>query len=194
MKYGLLEGRGEEIKISDRAMQILHPQSQEEKAQAIKAAAAEPALFREIAEKFPGRAPTEEVLRNYLVRSGFAPAAVPAAILAYRETNEFVEREAGAYDSGPVSIQLEPGHMQLTGHAATLSVSSQPKKIEQIQDGERQLGRWDFEGGSYVRIMIGGDVDTEAALDMVELIVGNKRKELERINARRLREELESKN
>src|SRR5665213_535998 len=64
VKYGLLDGRGDEIRISDRTMRILHPQSAEEKASALREAAGEPVLFRELAEKFPGRMPSEEILRN----------------------------------------------------------------------------------------------------------------------------------
>src|SRR5271155_5888309 len=56
-KYGLLEGRGEEVRVSDRAMRYLNPMSDEERAEAIRDAAFEPTLFRELSEKFPGRLP-----------------------------------------------------------------------------------------------------------------------------------------
>jgi len=182
-KYGLLEGRGTDIRISERALQILHPQSAAEKAEALRAAARDPALFQELFEKFPGQTPNEEVLRNYLVRAGFAPVAVPAAILAFRETNEFVEREVGPYDSGSVVAQPEAAQMQLTTSAPQVLTTTQMQKSEVLQPIERQVGRWDFEGGSYIRIVIGGSVDTAAALEEAELIIQRKRRELDRLNA-----------
>ncbi len=63
-KYGLLEGRGEEVKVSDRAMAILHPHSKGEQIEALRAAALEPDLFRDLASKFPGKTPHDELLRN----------------------------------------------------------------------------------------------------------------------------------
>ena len=98
-KYGLLEGRGEEVRVSDRAMAILHPHSDEEKQEALRAAATEPELFRELAGRFPGGAPNDELLRNYLLRNKFSPQAVEATILAYKETIEFVGGSSAHYDS-----------------------------------------------------------------------------------------------
>ena len=48
------------------------------------------------------------------------------------------------------------------------------------QGHERTVGRYDFEGGQYVRIMASKDIDTEEALDMVETMLTLKRKELAR--------------
>lgn len=98
-KYGLLEGGGDKLKVSDRALRILHPHSPEEKAEAVREAAREPQLFNELAERFPGGLHNEGLVRNYLIRAGFAPSAVPAVIAAYRETSELVEREAADHDS-----------------------------------------------------------------------------------------------
>lgn len=54
-----------------------------------------------------------------------------------------------------------------------------PKSVA-LQGGGRQLGRYDFEGGGYVQIIAGGEVDTEAALDMIQTLLELKRKELSR--------------
>lgn len=179
-KYGLLEGRGDEIKISDRAMRIMHPESQDERATAIREAAAEPQLFAELDDRFPGATPNEELLRNYLLRKSFAPSAVSQVILSYRETKELVEAECGGYDSSSLPIK-GPANMP---HASTLATAPyQPIPSHNIivdQTNERLVGRYDFEGGSYVRIMAGGDLPTEELLDMVETMVSLKRKEIER--------------
>jgi hypothetical protein len=98
-KYGLLERNGDELKVSERALRILHPHPPEERGAAIQEAASEPPLFAELNERFPGRMPSDDLLRNYLIRNGFAPSAVTGVITAYRETSEIAEREGHAHDS-----------------------------------------------------------------------------------------------
>lgn len=178
IKYGLLEGRAEDIKISDRTMRILHPQSPEEKAEAIRDAAQAPELFKELAERFPGRTPADDVLRNYLIRNGFAPAAVSSVIRSYRETNEFVEEVAGAYDSpnqepqqGDLSMHIAPPQAAGTGSAFV------PKPLL-LNDNERSIVTYSFEGGGVLRIIVGGDIETEEALEMAETQIAIKRNEL----------------
>lgn len=184
IKYGLLEGRGEEIRISDRAMRILHPETPEEKSAAIKDAATSPTLFQELKERFPDRLPSEEVLRNHLIRSGFAPQAVSSVILAYRETIEFSERAGGSSDS-PLSIepQLETRPSQAV--PANLSAPTPPTAFPQAaQLDERNLVLYSFEDGGLLRIAVAGDISTEEALEMAETQIAIKRKELERRDAR----------
>lgn len=182
-KYGLLEGRADEVRVSERALRILHPHSPEEKASAIQEAAIEPQLFVELAQRFPGKLPNEELLRNYLIRAGFAPSAVSSVILAYRETFELVNREVGEHDSL---------HEPMQEHAA-MNNSPSPSRPENpqpwmppqtlVSSAERPIGRYDYEDGSYIKIVASGDVDTEAALEMVETLIALKRKELERRKA-----------
>lgn len=182
-KYGLLDKLGDEVKVSNRAMRILLPESPEEKAAAIREAASDPTLFQELAARFPGMMPNEELLRNYLLRNSFAPAAVSQVILAYRDTVSLVESVGGSYDSVDIPF---------TETAAPMSPSPQPQapQAQTIQPpppvyvpvgaNERSLGRYDFEDGGYVRLAISGEMDTEAALDMIETLVELKRKELAR--------------
>jgi hypothetical protein len=180
-KYGLLERAGDEIKISDRMMRILHPQSTDERGLAIHEAARSVQLFEELDERFPGRMPNDDLLRNYLVRKGFAPAAVSSVILAYRETSELVSREAGPHDS-PEQAQEHADMMTAAAvsSAETARQSSPAIALGKGASDERPIGRYDYEDGSYVRIVAGGDIDTEAALEMVETLIDLKRKELAR--------------
>lgn len=178
-KYGLLDREGEEVKVSQRALRILHPHSAQERIEAIHEAAGLPPLFVDLAERFPGRLPSEEVLRNYLIRTGFSPSAVPGVILSYRETSEFVQREAGGYV--PQDEPAEERPMR-----PTASVTRQPVDFSQaIPSGGRQLGRYDFEGGGFVQMLAAGDVDTESALNMLETLINLKRAELKSSKARR---------
>jgi hypothetical protein len=97
-KYGLLERVGTEAKISERALQILFPNSAEERQSAIHAAANEPQLFAELNERFPGGG-SDALLRNYLTRRNFSPNALDDVILAFKETAEFVLQEVASNDS-----------------------------------------------------------------------------------------------
>ena len=101
LKYGLLEQlKDGGYKVTERTLAILHPQSPQEKAEAIKAAAQEPALFAEMLSDFPGSIPSDDNLRSYLVRRGFSPGALSAVINAYRETMSLAGGEGDGYDSG----------------------------------------------------------------------------------------------
>lgn len=186
LKYGLIDREGEDLKVSERAMKILHPHSPQEKAAAIRDAAAAPALFAELLEKFPGQMPNDDLLRNYLVRRGFAESALSAVISAYRETSEMANREAGAYDD--IETQPEDSPMQTVAPQQPFQnpnkffearVVQSPPKAEALE-GERSLGRYDFEGGRHVRIVASDNLNTEEALDMAETLIELKRKELAR--------------
>lgn len=179
-KYGLLDGRGDEIKISDRARRILHPETEEERARAIRDAASDPELFSELDERFPGATPNEELLRNYLLRRNFSSSAVSQVIRSYRETKELVEAESHGYDSlvlieGPASVQSPQPASDQPRSAAVV-----PQNRLQNQLVERSIGHYDFEGGGYIRLSVGGEIATEEALDMAEIIISLKRKEIER--------------
>lgn len=106
-KYGLLERQGENFKVSDRAVAILHPHTPEEKAQAIQQAAAEPSLFKELTEQFQGRPPSDDNLRAYLVRRGFANTALSGVIQSFRETMELARRQTAPYDAKTVRAETD---------------------------------------------------------------------------------------
>ncbi|MFZ5833868.1 MAG: hypothetical protein ACOY2B_00585 [Pseudomonadota bacterium] len=171
MKYGLLERDKENVRISDRAMRILHPQSADERLEAILEAGMEPPLFRELAEKFPGPIPSDEILRNYLIRNKFAPAAVSQVILAYRETSELVAHERGGYDSGPITKQDKLGMQTHTPPGNVV-------KPLNTNNNERVLAYYEFENGGYVRIIKSEGFSTKKALKMVETLLRLKQEEL----------------
>jgi hypothetical protein len=89
LKYGLLEGRGDEIRVSDPAVTILvDPPDSAERKEALKAAAMRPPLFSELVNQFGGQVPSEENLTAYLQKRGFKPSAAAAAAQAFRDTME----------------------------------------------------------------------------------------------------------
>ena len=92
LQYGLLEKAGKnEVRVTVRARDILHPDAPESRDAALRAAASEPDLFQRINERFPDGRPSAAALRSYFVREDFTDAAIPKAIRAYLETRDFLE-------------------------------------------------------------------------------------------------------
>jgi hypothetical protein len=107
-RYGLLEGRGTDYRITDRTVTIIaHPPGSAERIEAIRAAAASPAIFQELDKRNPDGKGSDEGLRAYLLTNKFIPDAADIAIRSYRETKRVVEAEAKGYDSA----DLEPDEM-----------------------------------------------------------------------------------
>lgn len=92
IQYGLLEKAGKnEVRVSKRAVEILHPDSAQTGADALLAAAQEPELFQRIMERFVDGSPSRNALESFLIKEGFSDTAVPSAIRAFQDTTLYVE-------------------------------------------------------------------------------------------------------
>src|SRR5437016_5983210 len=77
LKYGLMaKTEGDRRRVTDLALQILHPRDPAERSAAIRDAAFRPALFAEIAKEWNG-IPSDANLTAYLIRRNFARDAIP---------------------------------------------------------------------------------------------------------------------
>jgi len=106
-KYGLLERHGDDCRVADRALAILHPQTPFERAEAVAQAAREPALFGEMLADFPDSFPSDDNLRSYLVRRGFGEGALSQVIRSFRETMEFMLTEGPDKRLGAIAPAAE---------------------------------------------------------------------------------------
>lgn len=98
-KYGLLEGRGDDSRVSDLAVAIIaHPSGTPERAEAIKEAASKPDLFSELDGRFQNGKASDQAIRSYLLTQKFIPAAADAAIRSYRETKTLVQEDTVGYN------------------------------------------------------------------------------------------------
>lgn len=176
-RYGLLEGRGDEIKISNVAMAILRPHSEQEKIDAVRTAARSPELFQDLGEKFPGSAPGNELLRNYLIRRGFSEQAADIAILAYKETLEFAGESGGRYDSAS-----DPGKGADTMQTSTTQDALTPKKTppsaDRQDDEEEEVVGIGFKGVGSVTIKSSPGLGTKKALELAEKAIAMMREQL----------------
>lgn len=106
-KFGLLEGRGNDSRVTDLAVKIIaHPHGTPERAEAIRAASEKPELFNELDSRFQGGKASDQAIRSYLLTQKFIPAGADAVIRSYRETKQLVDSESGGYSApSPASGQ-----------------------------------------------------------------------------------------
>ena len=116
--FGLTEKTGKaEIRVSQLALDILHPENEQAHAHSLVEAGTKPQAFKQIRDRFPGHV-SEESLRSYLIREGFQNVAIAPVMNAYFETFRFLEQQK-AFESGgtasessakpePVKIGEEP--------------------------------------------------------------------------------------
>lgn len=101
--YGLVDRAGKGLmRVTPRAVAILHPNNEAEFKEGLRAAALEPQLFQELQERFQDvDVPPEEGVVSYLNRQGFNQSAIRPAARAFLETARYLQ-EAGVSEShGP---------------------------------------------------------------------------------------------
>lgn len=91
--YNLLEKYGTgQARVTQTAMDIIHPDSDEDKKSALLAAGMGPDIFNEIRGRFPGPPPSDSALTSWLVRENFQNRAIKPIVKSYTETHEYLER------------------------------------------------------------------------------------------------------
>lgn len=91
-QFGLLEKSGKgNVRVTDRAISLIHSIDKREKVEAAELAAASPQLFADILERFPHSARSENSIRAFLVQKGFTQKAMKSVIANFQGTNQFVE-------------------------------------------------------------------------------------------------------
>lgn len=98
--YGLLDRNSDrELRVSDLAMKVLHPEDEREEAEALAEAARTPNLFQEINEKWSENQPSDANLRSYLIRRGFNQNSVDQVIKVYRSAMRLANVESDLHDA-----------------------------------------------------------------------------------------------
>jgi hypothetical protein len=106
--YGLIEGSGDELRISDDAITaMMAPEGSPERAVALAALAAKPKLFQEIRGEFT-TPPSVENLKFWLVKRKFASDAAETAAKSYLGTLRLVAGRQAEYNSGEKEAEQEP--------------------------------------------------------------------------------------
>ena len=99
--FGLVERSGKGgIRVTDTAVRIILPHNNAEKQAALFQAAHTPALFRKIREQWPDGFISENSLRAYLMRQGFASVAIHSVIKSYLKTYDLLRQEGATESNG----------------------------------------------------------------------------------------------
>lgn len=155
-KFGLLAEEGEQVKVSNDALDILlHSRGRPERTSALERAAFTPALFSELRGQFGRSLPSDENMRAYLIKRGFNPNTVTNVIRSYRDTVELVnfETRQGEPEEAP-SDEATPavagvGPITMIPHALV------------PQQAETELA-FQLTPGCHVRLGFTGEVTREA--------------------------------
>lgn len=107
-QYGLTMDAGKGMmQVAPLALDLIEPESDEGRAEALLTAAFTPDLFSSLREKFPDSVPSEGNLRAYLLRQEFTTAAVKTVVPAYLDTCEYVANAVETESNG-ITSDLEP--------------------------------------------------------------------------------------
>jgi hypothetical protein len=171
--YGLVDGSGDELRLSDDAISALKaPQGSEVRKAAIERLALNPPLFQMIKQEYP-TLPSKETLVWWLVKQGFADTAAGIAAASYLATMTLVDSLGGGYDVAP----SESG--EVAEIAPTDSRSPPPQKSHQVKimDSERIVFTEEGQPSQYLKLIASGEID-DGLLEALEDFVKRQRKRL----------------
>jgi hypothetical protein len=99
-KYGLLEGRGDDVRISkDAQTLVIDDMDSPDFRAAVRRCALNPELFSELRRQFPGQA-SERNIAVFLEKQGFKPDAAALTAKNFKDTMALVPVESEGYNSG----------------------------------------------------------------------------------------------
>lgn len=102
--YGLVEGSGDENRVSEDAITaLMAPDGSDDKLHAMRRLAYRPSLFREISKDFSTR-PSDSNLRYWLVKRGFSPEGAAKAAKTYLATISLVGVSEAEHGYQPPAI------------------------------------------------------------------------------------------
>lgn len=192
-QYGLLERAGKsEARVTDLAVDILHPETEQQKRAALEKAAEMPPLFKELTERYSDGLPSEENLRGQLARVGFANGAIDQVVRAYMDTREFLANskeseshrhpDKSAQESSPQASAKGEGEMTATAPSANehqRPASSTPTMTAPhstpFLDGEREISRGALskQGAGY-RLIVSGEIGVKELDRLIRLLTVQK--------------------
>lgn len=173
-QYGLIDRAGKgDVKVSRRAVDILHAVDEADQAEAIQEAAFAPKLFMQLRERFPEGVPSQNALRSYLIQQEFADVAIGPAITAYLETNAFAEntKVSGSYSGADdEDAESPPQAKEISMQPQTSAVAvGQPISIPAFAGGITDLNKinMDIRGE---QVMISGLLDLKGLAQLEQRI------------------------
>lgn len=118
-KYDLLDGdESKGMRVSDLAVHILYPASEQAALESKRIAALSPELFKYLYEE--KREGSDESIKNYLVsKLDFTPSGAAQAVAAFRDTISFAELGGEGYNASNTPVKVEAQNMQTETRTAS---------------------------------------------------------------------------
>ena len=197
--YGLIDkvGKGE-IRVSQLAVDILHPTTSENWKEALRTAAFSPQIFSILKDRFPDDYFSEGALRSFLVREEFQDAAIAPVIKAYGDTCDFLKQENAFEESAISSVEASPNERQNADEDAQASweevqveqggksprgeAIASPVTIASLQKNERTVFVEEGDPGQYLKLIASGEID-DYLLEALEDFVKRQRRRLTRFGS-----------
>ena len=128
-KYGLLEGQGSQIIVSDLGARVaVCEEGTPEYARAVKEAAEKPALFAKLNERSKGGPITDRAVESYLqLDLKFSKKSAESAARVYRQTRKFLEAALEGIDPGALGEEDEGEGTRQEDEAVTGPGADKPR-------------------------------------------------------------------
>ena len=150
--YGLIEGSGDELRISDDAVTaLMAPPQSTERQGALARLATRPGLFQELRKEFPDTLPSLDNLQYALVKRQFTQEAAEKAAKSYLATMNLVAGIADAYDAGD-----DEGNGAGSGEESP--PPPPPGRKVKVMEGERELTSGLLSKDASFRLIVNGEV------------------------------------
>ena len=155
--YGLLEGAGDEMRVSDDAITaLMAPEGSADRKAAIERLAFQPPLFREIRNDHPETVPSEQSLQWWLVQHQFTPDAAWIAAKSFQDTMKLVDDVGGSYSASPEVKAPGTGQLKAELHAPSLEIRE--IKAKKLMEGERELTTGMLSKNAGFRLIVTGEI------------------------------------
>ncbi len=96
-QYGILEGPGEAMRITEDAVVFYELEDGTERNEALRRMIFAPPFFESLRQQFGESLPSESTLKHHLIKEGFLPKAADEVISVYRENIELVKNMPKRY-------------------------------------------------------------------------------------------------
>jgi hypothetical protein len=156
--YGLVDGSGDELRISDDAVAVLAaPADSPVRAAALGRLAVRPPLFQELRKDFPDTLPSLENLKFTLVQRQFTSDAAEKAAKSYLATMNLVAGVPDAYSPEEENETPDAGDERLETQRRTQLKPLASDKAK-VMTGERELTAGLLSKDANFRLIVSGQI------------------------------------
>lgn len=156
--YGLIEGSGDELRITEDAVTaLMAPPTSPDRQEALGRLANRPALFQELRKAFPDGFPSLENLKFTLIKKGFVPDGAEKAAKSYLASMNLVAGVPDAYSSSDEEEEGDGGDDDSLDETRRDPPPPPPRKAK-VMDGERELTSGMLSKEADFRLIVSGPV------------------------------------